>query len=179
MSRIFGGLRQLAMVVPNADIAMAQWVRLGVGPFHVVRRFEFQDYVYRGQPGPGPIVTLCFAQAGPLQIEIIEQHNQIASAYTEFLAQGQSGCQHVASWFSEPLAYDAAREQALAEGLTLIHEGCAKNPQARFAYFATDLPGGLMLELAEALLPEVRALVDMTAQAAENWDGEMPIRNLN
>lgn len=177
MSRIFGGARQLAMVVHDAEAAMKTWAeRLGVGPFLCVREMTMENYRYRGEPSPGPVVTLCFAQSGDLQIEIIQQHNDAPSAYTEFLGSGREGCQHIATWYEDKASYDRDYAAALAQGLTLVHEGEGGPSRARFAYFETGLPGGLMLELAEALLPDVRALPDTVRALAADWDGRDPIR---
>lgn len=57
-----------------------------------------------------------------------------------------------------------------------MHENGDQAAFARFAYFATDAPGGLMLEIAEALTPNVRALFEQVARAATDWDGANPIR---
>jgi hypothetical protein len=178
MSRIFGVARQLAMVVHDAEAAMNTWAeRLGVGPFLCVREMTMENYRYRGKPMPGPVVTLCFAQTGDLQIEIIQQHNDTPSAYTEFLGAGREGCQHIATWYADKADYDRDYAAALARGMTLVHEGEGGGEQrARFAYFETGLPGGLMLELAEALLPGVSALPDTVRALAADWDGHDPIR---
>jgi hypothetical protein len=111
-----------------------------------------------------------------MQIELIQQHNDAPSAYTEFLAAGREGAQHAAVWFSDRDAYTRCRAQLLHSGLTLVHEDGARSP-ARFAYFETQMPGGLMVEIAEALIPSVRAIFDSVAQAAKQWDGSNPIRN--
>jgi hypothetical protein len=174
----FSGLRQLAMVVRDGEAAMHAWARAGIGPFLVLKNFEFQAYRYRGKPGPAPIVSLAFAQAGDLQIEVIEQHNTAPSAYTEFLAAGKEGCQHVAEWFGDNQHYDRRYAELGRLGFTCVHEGQGGPPTARFSYWESGLPGGLMIELAEAQLPGVKVLPDMVAQASVNWDGHDPIRYL-
>lgn len=172
MSIMFGGIRQLGMVVRNADSAMREWGRLGVGPFFTMP-FTFDDYVYRGRVSEPPVVTLCFAHSGPLQIELIEQHNDAASAYREFLEAGREGAQHVASWFADHASYDAKRSELLASGLTIVHEGANRTMDARFAYFETGVPGGLMVEIAEALLPGLADGVRHMEAAARSWDGKL------
>lgn len=177
MSRLAGGIRQLGMVVRDADAAMRHWSeRCGVGPFFVIRRLVFEDYRYRGEPAPAPEVTLCFASSGPLQIELIEQHNDAPSAYTEFLARGGEGCQHVSAWFSRHEDYDAAYRRLSGNGLVCVHEACTRAVEARFAYFETGLPGGLMFELAEATLPALAPLAEKIEAVAADWDGREPVR---
>lgn len=172
-----GGLRQVAMVVKDAEATMKMLTgTLGIGPFYVSRKYVPDDFHYRGQPSAAPHLVLCFAQAGPVQFEVIQQLNDVPSAYTEFLSAGREGVQHVASWFEDSAAYNAARQRMLDAGWTLVHENGAKSAGPRFAYFATDLPGGLMVEIAEALVPASRPLVDAVAAAAVGWDGSDPIR---
>jgi catechol 2,3-dioxygenase-like lactoylglutathione lyase family enzyme len=177
MINSLGGIRQLAMVVRDADATMRYFTRtLGVGPFFVVRDYIPDDFRYKGHPARAPRLTLCFAQSGPIQVEIIQQHDDAGSAYREFLEAGQEGCQHVAVWFDDAAAYTRARQRLVDCGLTLVHENGELAKAARFAYFATELPGGLMLEIAEALTPNVRGLFEAVARAARNWDGNDPIR---
>jgi catechol 2,3-dioxygenase-like lactoylglutathione lyase family enzyme len=175
MSMYFGPVRQVGHVVRDSHAAMEYWTRtLGIGPFFVVPKVEFVDYHYRGHVAPSPVCTLCFAQSGDVQIELIEQHNDAPSAYREFLSAGRSGVQHISPWFSDTAAYEAGREKALAQGLTLVHE--SRGGPARFCYFETGTPDAPLLELSEALLPGIRALPDMVAEAARGWNGEDPIR---
>ena len=178
MSRIFGAIRQLAMVVRDAEATMKQWAEAGVGPFYVIRDFQPVGYRYRGEAMPGPKLSLCFAQSGPLQIEVIQQHDDTPSAYRDFLAAGREGCQHVCAWFDSHAAFDAKRAALLTAGYELIHEGGAQAPKSRFAYFATNLPGALMFEISEALVPELKPLWDLVESSAGNWDGSDPVRYL-
>jgi hypothetical protein len=172
-----GGIRQLAMVVKDADRTMHYLAEtLGIGPFFVTRDYVPDDFRYRGHPAPAPVLTLCFAQAGPVQIELIQQHNAVDSAYQEFLSAGREGCQHVALWFSDSAAYTKARQEILESGLTLVHENGDAAAYARFAYFETALPGGLMLEIAEALTPNVRGMFERVARESVDWDGSDPVR---
>ncbi len=171
MSILFGGIRQFGMVVPDAQKAMEEWAKLGVGPFFTMP-FTFDDFIYRGKPSAAPEVTLCFAHSGPVQIELIQQHNDVPSAYTEFLERGRVGAQHVASWFEDHASYDAKRQDLLERGFIIVHEGANRALDARFAYFETGEPGGLMFEIAEALLPAIRGNIDVMEEAARNWDGK-------
>lgn len=179
MSRFFGGTRQLGMVVRDADATMQTLTEtLGFGPFVCLREIPFENYRYRGESGPTPVVTLCFGQSGDLQIEIIQQHNDVPSAYREFLDSGLEGCQHISTWFDNHAEYDRAYATAIANGLTLVQEaeGEAEGDKVRFAYFETGLPGGLMLELSEALLPAVKNLPNGVKAMAVDWDGSDPVR---
>jgi catechol 2,3-dioxygenase-like lactoylglutathione lyase family enzyme len=170
MSIVFGGIRQLGFVVRDAEAALHAFKRVGVGPFFTMH-FTMDDFVYRGRPGAAPEVTLYFAHSGPLQVEIVQLHNDVPSGYAEFLDSGREGPQHVASWFADPAQYDAKRQELLKRGFVLVHEGASREMGARFAYFETDLPGGLMFEIAEALIPGVADGIRLMEEAARAWDG--------
>lgn len=171
MSIYFGGIRQLGMVVKDADAAMREWGRLGVGPWFTMRNFVVDDFVYKGKPSPAPEITMCFAHSGPLQIELIQQHNDVPSGYRDFLQSGREGAQHVAAWFSDHESYDAKRSELLERGFEIVHEGGARVNDARFAYFASKEPGGLEFEIAEAILPPLDEFRKTMEQAAQGWDG--------
>jgi len=173
----FGEIRQLGFVVRDAHAAMRYWTQImGVGPFFVVEGAQFGNYRYRGESAPSPVLTLGYAQAGHLQIEIIAQQNDSPSGYLEFLQSGREGLQHVSSWFDNAAAFDATYRDAAAAGVKVIHEGSAGGP--RFAYFATDdgRPDGLSFEIAEGLLPELASVHTLLKEAAQSWDGSNPIR---
>lgn len=172
MSIYFGGIRQLGMVVHDAESAMREWGRLGVGPWFVMRNFVVDDFFYRGEPSPAPEITMCFAHSGPLQIEIIQQHNDVPSGYRDFLQSGREGAQHVAAWFSDHASYDAKRAELLAHGFEIVHEGAARVNDARFAYFASKERGGLEFEIAEAILPPLEEGRKFMEKSAQEWDGK-------
>ncbi|AMK18483.1 VOC family protein [Sphingobium sp. MI1205] len=175
----FGSVRQLGVVVKDAEAAMLHWGRhMGVGPFFVIEGATFQDYRYRGVPGPSPVCTFGYAQAGDLQVEIIAQTNDAPSGYLDFLASGREGCQHLSSWQASDAEFEAVYAQALSSGAQLMHEGYADG--SRFAYFATGegLPGGLAFEIAVGLRPELLPVHAMLRAANESWDGSDPIRRM-
>ena len=178
MSIIFGGIRQIGMVVHDCQSAMEKWARLGVGPFFTMR-FTVDDFIYRGSPSPAPDVTLCFAHSGPIQVELIQQHNDVPSVWREFLDQGREGAQHVAAWYADHLTFDAKKAQLAKEGFVLAQEGGSRAADARFAYYDTDEPGGLMFEISEAMIPAGAAARLAMEQAAEQWDGHDIIAHRN
>lgn len=171
MSIYFGGIRQLGMVVRDAEAAMKAWGRMGVGPF-MTMNFTVDDFVYRGNAAPGPNLTLCFAYSGSLQIELIQQHDEVPSAYTEFLASGREGAQHVCAWYSDHQSYDAKRRSLLDRGFCLVHEGGSRAFDTRFAYFEPQVPSGLMFEISEASMPVLVPHWHALERAAEQWDGK-------
>jgi hypothetical protein len=165
------------MVVRDCEAAMQQWIKLGVGPFFTMT-FEVDDFVYRGKPSPAPVLTLCFAHTGPVQIELIQQHNAVPSAYTEFLDSGREGCQHLAAWYEDHETFRAKKQDLVDHGLTLVQTGGSRASDAFFAYFETTEPGGLMIELSEALVPSGKLGLAMMLEATQTWDGSDPIRRM-
>lgn len=176
----FGSVRQLGIVVKDAKATMQHMARhMGIGPFFVIEGATFDDYRYRGVPGPSPVCTLGYAQAGDLQVEIIEQTNDAPSGYLDFLREGREGCQHLSSWQASDAEFEAIYEQAISSGAQLMHEGLAGG--SHFAYFATGegQPGGLAFEIAVGLRPELAPVHAMLRAAHDGWDGSDPIRAMS
>ncbi len=180
MSRPFGAVRQIAFVVRDLDRALQYWTEtLGVGPFFVFRNVTPENYRYRGQPSPPPLLSIALGNSGGVQVELIQQHDDRPSAYRDFLAAGREGLQHVSSWLSRA-DYDATMARCVAAGAAVAHEGSIAGSGVRFAYFATDgIPGGLMYEIADVMEPNVYLLMQMIADAALAWDGSDPVRELH
>ena len=175
MSRIAGPVRQLGNIVHNMDAALHYWTEtIGAGPFYIMRNMRFENFRYRGQPAQSPCVSLAFGQAGPLQIELIAQHDDVPSGYRDFLNSGREGPQHLASWFSDPAEYDAAYQRLIDAGMFVRHE--STGPVARFSYFSKGDGIYPEVELAEALLPSQNGFFDHIAQQSVGWDGSNPVR---
>lgn len=171
MSRIFGASRQVGIVVRDIDAAMQSMAdRLGIGPFLLIREAVPDWFRYRGADSPPPVMSMAFAYSGDLQLEIIQQHNDVPSAYKDFLDQGKSGAQHLSSWASSHAEYDAMRTQALQSAPVIVHEG--QIGPARFAYFdSVDPHFGLCFEISEAMIPEYQPLWAGLQAATTEWDG--------
>ena len=169
MSRRYGQIFQSGFVVEDWRKATQHWVDvLGVGPFFLLDHIEFEWCEYRGQPVDLDLsVTLGFS--GEYQVELIQQHNDAESIYTEFLREHGTGLQHVGTLVDD---LDAALD---AHGLRhkIVQQGAIAG--CRFAYVDTVLHGGSMLELIEAG-PEIRQGFEDMKAAARDWDGFDPIR---
>jgi catechol 2,3-dioxygenase-like lactoylglutathione lyase family enzyme len=175
MARLVPRLDQLGYVVPDLDAALREWTRArGVGPFFVTEPMRFPEFKFRGRPSD-PLAVLAIAYCGATQIELIEQRNEAASGYREFLARHpQGGLQHIAH-FSEDAPADARR--ALALGMTMQHE--ARSPFDRTTplyYLETpNGPPGSVIELIQ-MTPAKWAGFRAMQAAAETWDGSDPVR---
>ncbi len=174
MSRLFGPLRQIGLVVRDIDAALRHWTEVnGVGPWFLMERYALQEFRYRGAAQQGLIVSIALAYSGGTQLELIQQRSDTPSMYRDFLGAGQEGMQHWAAWAED---YDAARERALARGMTIGQEGDATG-RGRFAYFESAGHPGSVVELVELTESRARGFA-MMQQAAEGWDGRDPVRRL-
>ena len=134
MSRLFGPIRQNGYVVRDIEAAMAHWIDvLQVGPWFYIDRVKTDWFRHRGQDFAVEM-SIALANAGDLQIELIQQRNDAPSMYKEFLDSGREGLQHVAFWSTD---YQSLYDRALGQGYKLGHEGQIGGEQGRFAYFDT------------------------------------------
>ena len=180
MSRIAGHLRQIGVIVPDIDRAILHWTRnLGVGPFLLIPEVRFENYRYRGKAMPGPKVSLAFAQSGPLQIELIQQHDRVPSAYLEFLEVSKGGVQHLCAWADSSVEYERLHAKLRDQGFQEIHQGNVEGAEGRFCYFGGDgNANDPLLEISEGNLPDIRPLWERLQQRADRWDGTHPLINL-
>lgn len=180
MTRWAGNIRQIGLIVRDAEAEARHWVEtVGVGPFVFFRNMAFDtDYTYRGQSVEPPTVTIAVGHSGLLQVEIIQQHNDAPSAYLEFLASGREGLQHVSTWCETSVEYDASRARLMAEGHVIVHEGRAAGSDVRFVYFEGPGRGWPLIELSEALLPSIRPLAKALTAWNKDWDGTEPFLEL-
>lgn len=169
----FGPVVQNAYVVRDLQAAVHFWSsRMGVGPFYMLEHVEFGPAYFRGRPLTIDL-TVAIAQWGNLQIELIVQHNDAPSIYSEFLAQHGEGLQHLGV-LSQDLDADVARLAQL--GIERVQWG-ETAAGMRFAYLNTDQQAGAMVELIESG-PAVQAFFEKIRRAGEQWDGSRPLRTL-
>jgi hypothetical protein len=169
----FGPIVQNAFVVRDIEAAAAHWSsKIGVGPFYLLEHIAFGTVYFRGAPLTLDM-SVAIAQWGPIQIELITQHDDAASIYTEFSARRGEGMQHVGV-LCESL--DAELDRHRADGVSPVQWG-ETAAGMRFAYLDTDAHPGAMIELIENG-PAVEAFFAMVKKGAANWDGSRPLRRL-
>ena len=172
MSRFFGEIRQVAYIVPDIEAAMAHWSEvLGVGPWFYNPRVPIRNYHYRGTAYE-PHNSVALANAGSLQIELLQTRNDVPSMYRDFTQAGHRGVQHVAYW-TENFDADLARAQAAGFEVCM---GGEVGENGRFVYFEDrgTLPG-TTIELSEVAGPKGR-LFRLIREASVGWDGTDPVR---
>jgi len=157
---------QNAYVVADLDSAIERWHRLwGLGPFFVRRHIVLPEVRYRGRPGSLDI-SAAYVQAGPIQVELVTQHDAAPSAFRDMFAPGQEGFHHVAVI---PDDYDALLADYRAQGFEVATELRTASGRGA-AYVDTRALLGHMVEVywpSESL----DALYRDVAAAAEQWDG--------
>ena len=171
MSRLFGSMRQVGIVVRDIEAAMHHWVSVcGVGPWFYVDKLEVTSFTYRGEHHDDVHLSIALANSGDVQLELIQQRCDRPTMYRDFLAAGREGMQHWSSW---PDNYDDICTRALASGYTIGQEGNA--PRGRFVYFWNEGHPGTVIEMAE-MTPMRQRIFDGVRLAAVGWDGTDPIR---
>jgi hypothetical protein len=140
---------QLAFIVPDLDEAMTRVTALGgYGPWFVLRRIHVPAVRYRGRPATFTH-SAAPTQAGAVQVELIEQHDAGASAYREFVPEGDTGFHHTAIFV--PSFHDAVASYAAA-GFELVQE--YDLPDGKHAGFVdTRALNGHFLEVLEDSVP--------------------------
>ncbi len=165
---------QNSYVVPDIDAALQRWTeKLGVGPFYIYRHLDAGAITYRGQPAVLD-ASFALAQAGDIEVELIQQHNDAPSAYRDAFAADKGGFHHVGVWVDD---FDAVKAHYEKLGYPAVTTGGAPDIGGRFAYMDTRADLGVMVELVE----KRQDLVDfqtMLIEAARDWDGSDPVREV-
>jgi hypothetical protein len=166
-----GPIRQIGFIVTDVDEAIAPWVALGIGPWFVVRGQRLQA-TYRGAPCEVEL-TVAFANSGEMQVELIQQHNDAPSIYTEFLESHGPGFHQLAYWTED---LDAAVQAAQKAGWPVVWSG-GEGEGSRYAYVEPAGGPAAIIELME-LTAATTGLGDFVRAAADGWDGTDPVRTL-
>jgi catechol 2,3-dioxygenase-like lactoylglutathione lyase family enzyme len=171
MSILPGPIRQVGYVVTDLDRALASWVELGVGPWLVMRRMPMRA-LYRGEPCETTL-SLALSNSGELQIELIQQEDDAPSIFTEFLAGDGPGYHQLAYWADD---FDGTMKAVQTAGWPVVWSG-GEGLGVRFAYVEPPNRPATIVEISE--LTEAQAgVAKFIREAAANWDGSDPIREM-
>ena len=163
---------QLGFVVDDVVGAATHWSRVfGVGPFHVLPPIEL-PCTYRGTASAVDL-QVAVAQAGPVQIELIQQHCDRPSVFRDLVDKGESGFHQLCTVTPD---YDGKKAHYERLGYEAASELTAPDGQ-RVAYFDTVDDFGFFTEVVEET-PEFLAQLDAIAQTCAEWDGSDPVRLL-
>ncbi len=159
---------QQAWVVPSIDAAAHAWhAATGIGPFLALRHVAVQRPRHRGRPQRTDF-SVAVAQAGDVQVELVEQHDATPSCYRDSVAPGATGFHHVAIMSAD---FEAELGRLTAGGAEIAADGVFGD--LRFAYVDLRPALGCMVELVEDT-PTIRAWFGRIRAAAEDWDGRGP-----
>jgi pyruvate/2-oxoglutarate dehydrogenase complex dihydrolipoamide acyltransferase (E2) component len=156
-----GDVYHVGYVVESVEAAAEQWARMaGAGPFFLFKDFTFERPNYRGN-AVGPKVTLAFGAAGDLAIELIQQHDAVASPYRERPA----GFHHIGIFEKQ---VDARIAEYAARGVECFFRGSfAVGGQC--GYLDTTKSLGCYLELVEEH-PMLVGMINQIKTAHRKWD---------
>ena len=171
MSVLPGPIRQIGYVVTDLDQALASWVELGVGPWLVIRGLPM-SVRYRGEPCETTL-SLALSNSGEMQIELIYQHDDTPSIFTEFLAANGPGYHQLAYWAED---FDATMKAVEEAGWPVVWSG-GEGFGVRFAYVEPPNSPATVVEISE-LTEGQAASAKFIRDAAANWDGSDPIREM-
>ncbi len=164
---------QNAWVVDDVDAAMKRWVdEMGIGPFFVAEHGpQLSDLEYRGEPSELAMIV-GIAQAGPVQIELIQPTTGKPCAYRDSVPPGATGFHHMCVW-----THDIEADTRYFGQLGYPAANIGKAGHAWFAYYDTRPLMGCMLEVVEQK-PEIQAVFARIAEISADWDGQRPVRTM-
>lgn len=162
---------QLGFVVDDLIDAARRWTTVfGVGPFHVLPRRPSECHV--GESSHTIELQVGVAQAGPVQIELIQQHDDTPSIFRDH-HRGSGGAFHQLCTVTED--YDAKVAHYRAAGYEVATE--LRSPSQRVSFIDTFADFGFYTEVvdpAPGFLDQVAAV----ARTCAEWDGVDPVRLL-
>jgi Glyoxalase/Bleomycin resistance protein/Dioxygenase superfamily len=163
---------QLGHVVDDIVSAARRWSStFGIGPFHVLPVVDQQ--LTHADGGVRTLrIQVAVAQAGPVQIELIQQHCDTPSLYREWSKNGVSAFHQVATVTDDYVA-------KLAHFESLGYEVAAQSLGGSFrvAYVDTAVAFGFYTEIVEHT-PRFLEQLDGISRTCATWDGTDPVRLL-
>jgi Glyoxalase/Bleomycin resistance protein/Dioxygenase superfamily len=171
MTVLPGPIRQIGYVVTDLDQAIDSWVHLGVGPWFVMRGLPMRAR-YRGEPCE-ITMSLALSNSGELQLELIQQHDDTPSIFTEFLSSAGPGYHQLAYWTED---FDATMMAVQEAGWPIAWSG-GEGFGVRFAYVEPPNSPATIVEISE-LTEASSGMAAFVRDAAANWDGSDSIRVL-
>jgi hypothetical protein len=166
-----GPIRQIGYVVTDLEQAMQSWVELGVAPWFVIRGLPMRA-IYRGEPCETTL-SLALSNSGDLQVELIKQEDDANSIFTEFVGSSGPGYHQLAYWTED---FNATMDAVADAGWPVVWSG-GEGFGVRFAYVEPPNSPATVVEISE-LTDATVASSTFIRDAAANWDGTDPIREL-
>ena len=160
-----GSVLELCHVTRDLDAALRHWTRdLGAGPFFVFEVPVLPGQLYYGEPTEVAL-RVGFGFSGGVLIELLQQTNDGASPFGDFLAERGEGLHHV----MPRTDFDAGFARLSAAGHRVAYSGTMPSGE-RFCLFDTRAATGAYVELME-LSPAMLDSLARMEQAHCQWDG--------
>ena len=166
------GYVQVAYIVADVEKSALEWAtQRGAGPFFLKPYKTEGEVTYQGQPATLDHIS-AFGQYGELMIELIQPLGDKPSVYRDHNGKGAEGLHHFAQMCTDLEASIAA---TAAMGYPLLSRTGTEKTPAAFVDARHEL--GHMIELCQAS-PSLHYLYQFVADAAQDWDGTNPVRQL-
>ena len=161
---------QLGHVVDDIVGAAREWTRtFGVGPFHVLpvrdQRLRYADEERTVS------LQVAVTQAGPVQIELLQQHCDTPSIYRDWSDLEMSRVHQLATVTDD---YDAKLRHFVDRGYEVVAQSVG---ELRVAYVDTVTRFGFYTEIVESS-PQFLAQLRSISATCAAWDGSDPVRLL-
>lgn len=169
-----GPIMQLSYCPRDYDAALRYWIGMGAGPFFELHHVQLENIKFRGEPSDIDF-SMALGYLGDIQIELIRQHNDAPSMYTEWLAEGREGVQHMCVLVDD---IAEARRRVGVTGGTVLQEGELPGGAGAVIYVDTGGGPGTVMEYLQ-IGQAGRDGFAMMREAHRNWDGTDPIRGRN
>lgn len=169
-----GSIIELCHVTRDLDAALTHWTRdLGTGPFFVFEVPVLPGQLYYGEPTEVSM-RVGFGFSGGVLIELLQQTNDGASPFRDFVNERGEGLHHV----MPRTDFDSAHARLSAGGHRVAFAGTMPSGE-RFCLFDTRAASGAYVELME-LSPAMLCSLARMEQAHLQWDGVTdPVRTMD
>ena len=169
-----GSIVELCHVVEDLDAALSHWTRdLGAGPFFVFDVPVLPGQLYYGEP-TAVSMRVGFGFSGGVLIELLQQTNDGASPFRDFVKERGDGLHHIM-----PRAdFDASHARLSSAGFKIAYSGTMPGGE-RFCLFDTYSTHGYYTELME-LSAAMQGSLALMEKAHATWDGQTdPVRGMD
>lgn len=166
-----GEIMQIAFVPQDFDATIAHWVKMGAGPFYVIRNNQAEWQTAYGNECR-PVLDIALGQWGEMQIEVIRQSTPEKTIYSDWFNSKSEGVHHTCIVVDD---LDNAKQRCVDMGFDIVIEGRANG--SRWLYADTQGGPGTYLEVLERS-PGTAGLTQMLKDVHRDWDGSDPVREI-
>lgn len=167
-----GAVVQIAYMVDDVRAAAREFAaRTGAGPFFIQRNPVTSALGPDGAPGSFDHSS-AYGQWGRIQVELVEVHTAEPAAFAD-TTQARNQIHHVAIMVS---SFDEQQRQFAGTGWPAVLTATTPNGN-NFAFHDARAHLGHLVEIYEPR-PTILALYRKVSDAADDWDGTDPVRDM-